>query len=87
MLALVFTRSAIFTGRIRRGQEEAFYAAVNEHLVPAWSQILHAITVRAYWPVEAEPDGAEVFLVQEIDSPDGAKRRKNSSFAGSPVSC
>ena len=65
----MFTRSAIFKGRIRPGQEDAFYRAVRDQLIPAWSQMLHAQAVRVYRPVHAEPDLADVFLVQEIDYP------------------
>lgn len=65
----MFTRSAIFIGQIRPGQEEAFYAAVQERLVPAWQQMLHAQAVRVFRPRLAEPPAAQVFLVQEIDYP------------------
>lgn len=65
----MFTRSAIFKGRIKPGQEEAFYQAVNQHLIPAWSQMLHAQAVRVYRPRTAEPELSDVFLVQEIDYP------------------
>lgn len=65
----MFTRSAIFCGQIKPGCEEIFYKAVQEKLVPAWSQMLHATAVRVYRPRRAEDDGKGVFLVQEIDYP------------------
>ncbi len=65
----MFTRSAIFRGRIKPGHEEEFYAAVRDRLVPAWSQMLHATAVRVYRPRQSEPEGEDVFLVQEIDYP------------------
>lgn len=65
----MFTRSAIFRGRILPGHEEAFYEAVRETLVPAWRQMLHAQAVRVYRPRRAEPGSEDVFLVQEIDYP------------------
>lgn len=65
----MFTRSAIFRGQIKPGQEDAFYAAVEQHLIPAWSQMLHAQAVRVFCPLEAEPGLSDVFLVQEIDYP------------------
>lgn len=65
----MFTRSAIFRGKIKAGHEEEFYAAVRDRLVPAWSQMLHATAVRVYRPRQSEPEGADVFLVQEIDYP------------------
>lgn len=65
----MFTRSAIFRGRIHPGQDEAFYRAVREALIPAWRQMLHAQDVRVYRPLQAEPGAEDVFLVQEIDYP------------------
>jgi hypothetical protein len=65
----MFTRSAIFVGRIRPGQEEPFYAAVQERLLPAWRQMLHAQAVRVFRPRIAEAPAVHVFLVQEIDYP------------------
>lgn len=66
---LIVTRSAIFVGRIKPGREEEFFEAVDKKLVPAWQQMLHAIEVRIYRPVEAEPAGKGIFLIQEIDYP------------------
>jgi len=65
----MFTRSAIFTGRIHDGMQEAFYGAVADRLIPAWGQMLHAQAVRVFRPRLAEPPAAHVFLVQEIDYP------------------
>ncbi|WP_319518263.1 hypothetical protein [uncultured Martelella sp.] len=65
----MFTRSAIFRGRIKPGREDEFYAAVQERLVPAWSQMLHARAVRVYRPRQCEAGEEDVFLVQEIDYP------------------
>lgn len=65
----MFTRSAIFRGRIHPGGEEAFYRAVRETLIPAWREMLHAQAVRVYRPRRAEPGAEDIFLVQEIDYP------------------
>lgn len=65
----MITRSAIFRGRIREGREEEFYALVAERMIPAWQGMRHAMAVRVYRPVEAEPGMEDVFLVQEIDYP------------------
>jgi len=65
----MFTRSAIFRGRLQEGMEEEFFEAVRTLLLPAWRQMLHAQEVRVYRPREAEGPGADVFLVQEIDYP------------------
>lgn len=65
----MFTRSAIFVGRIKPGMEDEFYRAVEARLLPAWRQMLHAQAVRLYRPRRAEPPAEAVFLVQEIDYP------------------
>lgn len=65
----MFTRSAIFCGRIHDGMEEAFFEAVRARLLPVWQQMLHAQDVRLYRPRSAEAPGANVFMVQEIDYP------------------
>ena len=66
------TRSAIFQGRILPGQEDAFYRAVDQNMVPAWKQMLHAQAVRVYRPLQSEPGSESVFLVQQIDYPSHA---------------
>lgn len=65
----MYTRSAVFSGRIKPGKEEEFYTAVEERLLPAWRQMLHAQDVRLYRPVRQDEGTPEVFLVQEIDYP------------------
>ena len=65
----MYTRSAIFSGRVHPGMEEEFYAAVAKRLIPAWGQMLHAQEVRVYRPVRQDEGTPEVFLVQEIDYP------------------
>ena len=65
----MYTRSAIFCGRILPGRQEEFYTAVEERLLPAWRQMLHAIDVRLYRPVRQDDGTAQIFLVQEIDYP------------------
>lgn len=68
----MFTRSAIFRGQIKLGMEEEFYSAVQERLLPAWQNMLHAQAVRLYRPRQAEGPLQDVFLVQEIDYPSRA---------------
>jgi hypothetical protein len=68
----MFTRSAIFRGQIKPGMEEAFFAAVQARLLPAWQNMLHAQAVRLFRPRDAEGPLKDVFLVQEIDYPSRA---------------
>lgn len=65
----MYTRSAIFEGCILPGREEEFYQAVEERLLPAWRQMLHATDVRLYRPIRRDEETPQVFLVQEIDYP------------------
>lgn len=65
----MFTRSAIFRGQIKSGMEDAFYTAVQERLLPAWQNMLHAQSVRLFRPLQADGPLQDVFLVQEIDYP------------------
>lgn len=65
----MYTRSAIFEGRIHEGQEELFYAAVEQNLLPVWRAMPHAMDVRLYRPVAKDNDAPAVFLIQEIDYP------------------
>lgn len=68
----MFTRSAIFRGQIKPGMEDAFYTAVQDRLLPAWQNMLHAQAVRLFRPLQAEGPLQDVFLVQEIDYPSRA---------------
>jgi len=52
--------------------EDAFYKAVEERLIPAWSQMLHAQAIHVDRTETAEPGLADVFLVQDIDYPSRA---------------
>lgn len=65
----MFTRSAIFEGRIHEGQEEAFYTAIQERMLPIWQSLPHAIDVRLYRLVKKDDDAPAIFLIQEIDYP------------------
>ena len=47
---IIFTRSAIFRLQIKPFMEDAFYAAVQERLLPAWQNMFHAQAVRLFRP-------------------------------------
>lgn len=65
----MYTRSAIFEGRVLPGKEEEFEKGLTERLLPAWRQMLHAQDVRLFRPVRQDEETPAVFLVQEIDYP------------------
>lgn len=63
----MYTRSAIFQGRILEGQEDKFYAGVERDLLPIWKRMPGALAVRAYRPIDCDEHAPPVFLVQEVD--------------------
>ncbi|BCH35180.1 hypothetical protein MesoLjLc_71100 [Mesorhizobium sp. L-8-10] len=65
----MFTRTAFFEGHILEGMEEAFFVAVESHLLPIWRRLPHAQKVRLFWPVTCDEDTPAVFLIQQIDYP------------------
>ncbi|MTI18576.1 hypothetical protein E1162_15130 [Rhodobacteraceae bacterium RKSG542] len=65
----MYTRRAIFEGKIHEGQEEAFYQAVEERMLPIWKQMPNAQDVRLFRPENVDWDERPVFLIQEIDYP------------------
>lgn len=65
----MFTRTALFEGKILEGQEDAFFSAVEERLLPIWQRLPRVQDVRLYKPVRRDADAPEIFLVLEIDYP------------------
>ena len=65
----MFTRCAIFEGRILDGREDEFFARIEANLLPLWRQFPHALDVRLLRPVQADSDAPPIVAVQEIDYP------------------
>jgi hypothetical protein len=65
----MYTRSAIFEGRIHPGREEEFFAIVRERLVPIWKQMPGALEVRVMRTEQPDEDATPIAMVQEIDYP------------------
>jgi hypothetical protein len=65
----MFTRSAIFEGRIHAGYEEEFFRLVEEQLLPVWKRMPNAQEVRVMRTVNTDADTPAIVMVQEVDYP------------------
>lgn len=65
----MFTRSALFEGRIRPGCEEEFFQITITDLMPVWHAMPNAMAVRVLRTERAEDGAPALVLVQEIDYP------------------
>ncbi|WEX74965.1 hypothetical protein PYH37_000288 [Sinorhizobium numidicum] len=65
----MFTRSAIFEGKIHAGREEEFFRIVEERLMPVWKRMPNAQAIRVMKTVESDAEAAPIIMVQEIDYP------------------
>lgn len=65
----MFTRSAVFEGRIHPGREEEFFALVEAELVPIWKRMPQAQAVRVMRTLDTDADAPAIFMVQEVDYP------------------
>lgn len=66
----MITRYALFEGKVKDGQTEAFRKAVIERILPKWQQFPKATDVRVSF-AEARDDGApELPMILAINYPD-----------------
>ncbi|AYD03812.1 hypothetical protein [Neorhizobium sp. NCHU2750] len=56
----MITRYALFEGKVKEGQTEAFRKAVLEQILPQWKRFPHATDVRVSF-AEARDEGAPEF--------------------------
>ncbi|MEM1401571.1 MAG: hypothetical protein AAGF58_16905 [Pseudomonadota bacterium] len=68
----MITRFALFEGTIASGKTEAFQTAVQERLVPLWTQFPGATKVRVMFSVERDDGAPEFPLILAITYPDQA---------------
>ena len=68
----MITRTAIFEGRIKQGQEERFFSEIKARLAPLWRRVPHASNVRLLRVVAADGDAPPVAMIQQIDYPSHA---------------
>lgn len=68
----MITRFALFEGTVRPGRTDAFRAAVQERLVPLWTQFIGNTDVRVMFSVERDDGAPEFPLILAISYPDRA---------------
>ncbi|MBX2856140.1 MAG: hypothetical protein KTR21_14205 [Rhodobacteraceae bacterium] len=89
----MITRYALFEGQVKKGQTEAFRAAVLERILPHWKQFPGAVEVRVMFSDERDEGAPEFPLVLAISYPDktimqaalGSDARANSKAATEAV--
>ena len=65
----MITRFALFEGKVKEGQTEAFRKAVIERILPKWRQFPHATDVRISF-AEARDEGAPEYpMILAINYP------------------
>ena len=65
----MYTRSAIFEGKIKPGKDEEFFDIIENRLLPIWKRMPHVLDVRLFRPEERDDAAPELVLVQQIDYP------------------
>ncbi len=68
----MITRFALFEGSVKPGQIEAFRAAVQERLVPLWTQFPGNTDVRVMFSDDRDEGAPEFPLILAISYPDEA---------------
>jgi len=68
----MLTRTAIYEGRIKAGQEEVFFKRVREELEPIWVRFPGVTAVRVQRLQSSDADARPVAMILEMDFPDMA---------------
>ncbi|MBN8954664.1 MULTISPECIES: hypothetical protein [unclassified Rhizobium] len=72
----MITRYALFEGKVREGEAEAFRTAVMETILPKWKQFPGALDVRVTF-AETRDEGAPEFpMILAVNYPDMAAVEK-----------
>lgn len=66
----MITRFALFEGSIKPGQSAAFRAAVQDRLIPLWTQFPGNTDVRVMFSEDRDPGAPEFPLILAISYPD-----------------
>lgn len=66
----MITRYALFEGKVKEGQTNAFRQHVSDHLVPLWKQFTGNIEVRVMFSEERDEGAPEFPLILAISYPD-----------------
>ena len=78
----MFVRCAFFEGRIKSGQEAAFFRFVEQRLLPLWRQFPHVTRVEILREVEAEEGAHRYPMVLQTVYP---SRQAIADALNSPV--
>ena len=65
----MITRTAIFEGKAKPGNEEQFFEGVERLLLPLWQAFPHALDVRFFRADECDDPERPVAMIQQIDYP------------------
>lgn len=68
----MITRTAIFEGQVKPGHEEAFFAAVENRLMPLWRAFPHTLDVRLFQVEDCDDPERPIAFIQQIDYPSAA---------------
>lgn len=68
----MLTRTAIYEGHVKPGEEERFFRLVREKLEPVWQQFPHVLTVRVQRIRSADDGAAPIAMILEMDYADQA---------------
>lgn len=68
----MITRFAMFEGSVKPGQTAAFRAAVQDRLIPLWTQFTSNVDVRVMFSEERDEGAPEFPLILAITYPDRA---------------
>ncbi|MCJ2050520.1 hypothetical protein [Methylobacterium sp. J-070] len=68
----MLTRTAIYEGRVRDGQEAAFFRRVQDELEPFWRRFPGVTAVRVQRCVAGDADARPIAMILEMDFPDQA---------------
>ncbi|MEO9823263.1 MAG: hypothetical protein ABJF50_02470 [Paracoccaceae bacterium] len=66
----MITRFALFEGSVKLGKTDAFRAAVQDRLVPLWTQFPGNTDVRVMFSDDRDPGAPEFPLILAISYPD-----------------
>ncbi len=66
----MLTRTAIYEGVIKAGQEDAFFRRVRDELEPLWRRFPGVTAVRVQRMRSADADSRPIAMILEMDFPD-----------------
>ncbi|KAB1079254.1 hypothetical protein [Methylobacterium soli] len=68
----MLTRTAIYEGVIRAGQEDTFFRRVRDELEPLWRRFPNVTAVRVQRVIAKDEDAQPIAMILEMDFPDRA---------------